>query len=556
MGPEPASKGVHDSAAHRSTDRQARRSRLVVTQEQAGVRFDALWARELDEFGLSRSQIARWIKQGKARLNSQIVKKPGARVQPGDRAELDWNPPVHSVHPVSGPLNIVFQDQDILVVNKPPGLSVHPAPALDDPTLVHFLVHHYPETAGLDPVRPGVVHRLDKDTSGLLILALNQEARDTAAQALARREVDKDYLALVHGRPQPGQQRIELPLGRDPASKTRMAVQKKDGREAVTQIQVLHVFPKEEFSLLRVRILTGRTHQIRVHLAHLGHPVLGDQLYGPGKQAGLRKQRPLLARLAKRQMLHAWKLGFDHPVTRERIELTQPVPKDFWRLALILEQRVQKVGVTGPVGCGKSTVSAFLSHGRYPVWNADQEVAALYEPGQDGWQLLKSSFGERFVPDPQAGVDKTALFQAMQESDQVRNEIMHLIHPLVEASLHTFFERHELARMAVAEVPLLVESGWHQKGLFDVLVGVSCRFEQRSIRLARNRSWDQSLVEKMESWQADEQSKLEPMDMVIENDGSLNDLAQKCAEVRRRLQQKRSHSRGGFVNWLKKAEVV
>ena len=520
------------------------------------MRLDALWAQELEEFGLSRAQVSRWIKDGRARVNDQAVHKPSAHVHSDDRVELDWDPPVLSVQAMPGPLDIVFQDRDILVVNKPPGLSVHPAPSLNEPTLVHYLVHHFPETAGLDPVRPGVVHRLDRDTSGLLILARNEAARDETAQALARREVDKEYLTLVHGCPRLEGGRIELPLGRDPATKTRMAVQTRDGRDAVTEFQVLHVFPRKRFSLLKVRILTGRTHQIRVHLAHAGHPVVGDRLYGPDRQAELRRQRPRVARLASRQMLHAWKLGFAHPVHGNRVELSQPVPRDFWRLALMLEQRVQKVGVTGPVGCGKSSASQLLGHGRFPVWSADQVVADLYEPGQDGWQLLRSSFGERFVPDPRAGVDKQALFKAMQESDRIRSEILHLIHPLVQDSLARFFEAHEQDRMAVAEVPLLVESGWHERGFFDVLVGVSCPLERRAALLERNRGWERPLIEQMESWQADEQTKLGPMDMVIDNSGDLDDLKQACDKVRSRLVQRRRGALQSFFNWLKQTGVV
>jgi len=533
-----------------------RLSSHLATGEQAGMRLDVLWTQELEDFGLSRSQVSRWIKQARARVNGRPTLKPSAHVQAGDRLELEWEPPVQSVSPRSGLLEVIHEDRDLVAVNKPPGLSVHPAPSIDEPTLVHFFVHSFPEAAELDPVRPGVVHRLDKDTSGLLILARNQEARDRIAHDLAERKVHKEYLALVHGCPEPAQQRIELPLGRDPQSRTRMAVLKKNGRQAVTELRTLHAFPGGRFSLLKLRILTGRTHQIRVHLAHAGHPVLGDRLYGSERQAGLDREQPVLARLAGRQMLHAWKLGFDHPVSGRRIELTQPAPRDFWRLALLLDRRVQKVGVTGSVGCGKSTVADLLGQGHHPVWKADAVVAGLYEPGQDGWELLRARYGQRFVPDPGAGVDKKALFSAMQESDEVRQEVMHLVHPMVRVSLQRFFESHARARLAVAEVPLLVESGWHTKGGFDALVGVSCPYEQRMKRLEQNRGWDRSLIESMESWQAWEQDKLAPMDLIVRNDGSLENLAGECARVRTSLLQRRRRSMLSFFKWLKEIEVA
>jgi 23S rRNA pseudouridine1911/1915/1917 synthase len=255
-------------------------------------------------------------------------------------------------------------------------------------------------------------------------------------------------------------------------------------------------------------------------------------------------------------MLHAWRLGLDHPVSGCPLELTQPVPRDFWRLALLLNREVQKVGITGSVGCGKSTVADLLGYGRHPVWKADAAVAELYEPGQDGWELLRARYGERFVPDPNAGVDKKTLFSAMQESDEVREEVMHLVHPLVRASLQRFFESHARARMAVAEVPLLVESGWHSQGGFDVLVGVSCPYEQRMERLKQGRGWDRNLIESMESWQAAEQAKLAPMDLIVRNDGSLEDLAGECARVRDSLLQRRRLSMRGFFNWLKEIEVA
>jgi 23S rRNA pseudouridine1911/1915/1917 synthase len=255
-------------------------------------------------------------------------------------------------------------------------------------------------------------------------------------------------------------------------------------------------------------------------------------------------------------MLHAWRLGLAHPVSGRRLELTQPVPRDFWRLALLLNREVQKVGVTGSVGCGKSTVADLLGYGRHPVWNADAVVAELYEPGQDGWELLRARYGERFVPDPNAGVDKKALLSAMQESKEVREEVMHLVHPLVRASLQMFFKSHARARMAVAEVPLLVESGWHSRGGFDALVGVSCPYEQRMKRLEHDRGWDRSLIESMESWQAGEQDKLAPMDLIVRNEGSLEDLAGECARVRNCLLQGRRRSLRSFFNWLKEIEVA
>jgi len=231
--------------------------------------------------------------------------------------------------PEAIPLTIVYEDSFLLVVDKPAGLVVHPAPGHPGGTLVNALLAHCPELASSGDRRPGIVHRLDRDTSGLILVAKSEKVRRALQRQFQDRQVHKAYLALLEGLLQPSMGRIEAPLGRDPHHRQRMAVMP-GGREAVTKYQVLELFTHPvgpvagDYTLVEAEPLTGRTHQIRVHFASIGHPVVGDPVYG-------RRKRRLPV---PRQFLHAHLLGFDHPVTSEHLELEAPLPAD---LAALLE---------------------------------------------------------------------------------------------------------------------------------------------------------------------------------------------------------------------------
>ncbi len=285
----------------------------------AEIRLDRFLA-ELD-LGLTRSRLHSLIVDGMVRLNGQAA-KPSQKVRQGDRVTLTVPPPRPvGLVPQWMPLTVAYQDADIVVVDKPAGLSVHPGPGHPDQTLVNALLALCPDIEGVGgEIRPGIVHRLDKDTSGLMVVAKNHDAHTGLSAAIKAREVTKGYLALATGVILPDERIIDEPIARDSHNRKRMAVVP-GGRESRTKIRLLDRF--EKFSLLEVYLETGRTHQIRVHLAHLGYPLAGDRVYGRGT-AGL-----------SRHFLHAHHLGFRHPATGAPVEFRSDLPAD---LAGFLDQ--------------------------------------------------------------------------------------------------------------------------------------------------------------------------------------------------------------------------
>ena len=302
--------------------------RLEVPEEAAGERIDAHIAARLPE--LSRSRVAQLMGGGHVRLNG-VVPRKSERVAEGDVIEVDVPPPEPSgVVAEDIPLDIVYEDRDLLVVNKPAGLVVHPAPGHPRGTLVNALLHHVGDLSGIGGVkRPGIVHRLDKDTSGLIIVAKHDRAHRRLSGALKRRLIHRSYLTASWGHLESDEQTVDAPIARSRRERKKMTVAE-GGRRAVTHFRRLERWIAAD--LLVAQLETGRTHQIRVHLAHIGHPVIGDEVYGGGGARGISGQgrgwaRELEARVP-RQFLHAARLVFDHPRTRERIELEAPLPPD------------------------------------------------------------------------------------------------------------------------------------------------------------------------------------------------------------------------------------
>lgn len=279
------------------------------------MRLDLFLAGALPRF--SRSRLQQLIKEGSVRLNGQVA-RTRQPVHGGDRVELqDPAPEKTDNAPEDIPLHILFEDGDLLVLNKPPGLVVHPGAGHREHTLVNALLHHCPNLSGIGgQERPGIVHRLDKDTSGCLVVATNDEAHRSLSAQFAGREVEKVYLAIVSGLLRKKTGTIDAPIARHRVHRQRMTAGSARGRTACTEYRVVREGPQA--SLVECRIHSGRTHQIRVHLHHLGHPVLGDKLYAPK-----------LAKLAPRQLLHAWKLGFKHPRTGEWKSFEASWPDDF-----------------------------------------------------------------------------------------------------------------------------------------------------------------------------------------------------------------------------------
>ena len=271
----------------------------------------------------SRSRIEGLVKAGFVTVNGVPAEKAGQKVAASDAIDVTIPPPVPAVpEPEDIPLDVVYEDDDIVVVNKPAGLVVHPAPGHGAGTLVNARLHHCPNLSGIGGVaRPGIVHRLDQDTSGLIVVAKSQPAMDGLVKAFAsHRNVEKTYLAVCHGRPRLDAGRIENLIGRHPVDRKRMAIVERNGKVAITNWRVRAAGVRT--SLLECRIETGRTHQIRVHLASLGCPIIGDRVYGKG--ALDRRLDPVPAR----QMLHAWRLALWHPVRNERMSFEAPVPPD------------------------------------------------------------------------------------------------------------------------------------------------------------------------------------------------------------------------------------
>jgi 23S rRNA pseudouridine1911/1915/1917 synthase len=286
---------------------------LTVPNEHAGSRLDRYLALALPQF--SRSRLQQLIRAGEVHLQGKPA-RPRDAVHSGDVIRLTV-PPLAAIdaQPEEIPLDILFEDEDLLVVNKPAGLVVHPGAGNQTHTLVNALLHHCPSLSGIGgKQRPGIVHRLDKETTGCLVVAKNDTVHQDLSRQFAEREVKKIYLALVSGRPKRPRGTIEAPIGRHPVQRKKMAVNQTRGRIAKTDYRVLQ--SGGGASLVECAIHSGRTHQIRVHLHHLGHPVIGDSLYGRRVAA-------------PRQMLHAWKLGFTHPRTNERLFLEAPIPQDF-----------------------------------------------------------------------------------------------------------------------------------------------------------------------------------------------------------------------------------
>ena len=304
----------------------------TVPGDVQGMRLDAGAARLFDRH--SRAQIQRWIAEGHLRINSRVTTLTRQRLRAGDELRLRVPAPVSStVAAQEIALDVVHEDDAIVVLNKPAGLTVHPGAGRPDRTLQNALLHRYPQTRTLP--RGGIVHRLDKDTSGLLVVALTARAHQRLVEAMADRRVRREYDALVIG-VLPAGGTVRAPIGRHPRDRVKMAVVPNMGRPAVTHYRVLERFPQHTH--LRVKLETGRTHQIRVHLSHIRHPVVGDPVYGGRvvRGVGLPEELRRLLALFPRQALHARELGLEHPVTGKHLTFTAEPPADFQALLAAL----------------------------------------------------------------------------------------------------------------------------------------------------------------------------------------------------------------------------
>jgi len=316
---------------------------LTVPDDSDGVRLDRFLASVVAD--RSRSQIQRLIKDQSVRVAGQVAKS-NQPVKAGQIVVLDVPEPVDAEPQAEAlPLPILYQDHDVIVVDKPAGMVVHPAAGHSSGTLVNALLHHVTDLSGIGgEKRPGIVHRLDRGTSGLMVIAKNDAAHEELARQFHDREVEKEYVALVWGVVQAGR-RIDAPIGRDPANRRKMSARARRSREAVTRIvRTEHINPA--VTLAEIAIYTGRTHQIRVHLSAIGHPIVGDPLYG-----GVHRRVPGDVRAVthlQRPFLHAAKLTFKHPADGRRMEFTSQLTDDLQQVLNDLRSRNQEQDEFGP----------------------------------------------------------------------------------------------------------------------------------------------------------------------------------------------------------------
>jgi len=298
---------------------------ITIEQENAGERIDKALSTIQEDW--SRSQIANWITDGIIKVNGEDI-KPKYKVKEGDVIEVDVpDPESLEVIPEDLDLEIIYEDKDVLVVNKPKGMVVHPAPGHLSGTLVNGLMHHCQDLSGINGVlRPGIVHRIDKDTSGLLMVAKNDHAHHSLVEQLVNKTVTRKYTALVHGHIAHDKGTIDAPIGRDPKDRQKQAIVD-NGKHAVTHFNVIERLG--DYTLVECRLETGRTHQIRVHMNYIGYPLVGDPKYGPKKTIDFGGQ-----------VLHAGVLGFIHPTTEEYLEFEVPLPDDY---VALLEQLRKEV---------------------------------------------------------------------------------------------------------------------------------------------------------------------------------------------------------------------
>ncbi|MGQ9632997.1 MAG: RluA family pseudouridine synthase [Bryobacteraceae bacterium] len=292
--------------------------KLRTSETDAGKRLDRFLREQLPDY--SRTRIQEWIRAGRVRVQGR-VEKSSYLLRAGEEIEVEPAPPAPlSTEPEPIPLEILYEDEDVAAVNKPAGMVVHAGAGCRSGTLVNALLHHFGRLSSLGgELRPGIVHRLDRYTSGVILVAKHDAAHRRLAEQFARREVEKVYWALVHGNVKGESGRVELPIARDPVRRIRMTARLARGRAAVSEYRVLKRF--QSFTLLEVHIKTGRTHQIRTHLSASGHPVVGDRLYGaPARIAG----RPALGRY----FLHAWRIRFRQPSSGAVVVVEAPLPAE------------------------------------------------------------------------------------------------------------------------------------------------------------------------------------------------------------------------------------
>ena len=465
----------------------------------------------------SRENIKKAILGGKCQLDGKIVTHVSGRVRAGQKIRLELNVPETSLRPAMGEIDVLWEDEDIVVINKSPGLTVHPCASCADATLVERLLARYPQLANQGGLRPGIVHRLDKDTSGLIVIALNEKSRLKLCEDFARHKVYKEYIAIVHGVPAQSGESC-LPIGRDPVSKIKMSIipHAKGGKSARTTWRRVWWDEQRNFSILAVRIYTGRTHQIRVHLSSLGFPILGDKLYSSAK----------ISNMAPRQLLHAWRITFCHPATHKYMAFSSLPEENFFTVPFQSAGLSKRLVVTGNPGCGKSAFSAMLEKNGFSVLNADALVTKIYEANSTHIKWLCQRFGNDLLTE-KGNINKNLLMDKMREDPKFKAAWEECVHAIVLGEIEQFLEheKNDAKLWRAVEIPLYFECGWNRQLSSGVTsIGIECPDAIRHKRLKETRGWSDQKIAQIESWQWPATQKIAACDIRLDNSGSLEDL--------------------------------
>lgn len=518
-------------------------------------RLDRFLAQAVEH--VSREKLKRVILDGQVQVEGCACTEPKRKLYGGEHISLNLPSEQSELKSEQVELEYIYKDRNVVVVNKPAGLTVHPCPSCKETTLVQGLLWDFPEMRSMGGQRPGIVHRLDKETSGVMIVALNESTRIRLSEAFAERVVKKTYLAIVYGVP-PVHGECTEPIGRHPTLKVKMAVVR-NGRPAHTEWDRLWSDGEGKYSLLAVRIHTGRTHQIRVHMAHCGYPLIGDTTYC--------RKHNLNEVSTQRQMLHAWKLELpkvlfhaDDTVSCETSSLTIPYivkpPADITNTILHLFTVPQRIVLTGCPGSGKSTVlKAFTELGVKTI-SADALVHDLYNKGQPAWRVLKNKFGNSILNQQTDDIDRKQLFQIMLNDDSARNTVNRLVHPYVNERLDQFWKEASPNGILIAEVPLWFEDDETPTYPWPInTICVHTEKHQRHKRLETLRGWDLTMRSTMDAWQIEDCDKCRLSDYVIHNNDSTVELNHEVERVLSQLRTAYTSTNKDILALLQKSDI-
>lgn len=487
----------------------------ITEEDESGERLDRILCKMTD--AISRENIKKSIQAGQCLVDGKIITQASSKVRAGQNIRLQLDVQESCLKPDMGEIEVIWEDEDIVVINKEADMTVHPCASCVKPTLIERLLARYPQLAKQGGLRPGIVHRLDKDTSGLMVVALNEKSRLKLSGAFAEHKIYKEYIAMVYGTPaQHGE--CELPIGRDPVSKIRMSVLpvSKGGKNARTRWRMVWSDQRRNLSVLAVRIYTGRTHQIRVHLSALGFPIIGDRLYAPQK----------VRLMACRQLLHAWRIGFTHPTTKKYMTFGRIPEESFFDEPFKFIRPAKRLIITGNPGCGKSAFAAMLAKKGVPVLNADAVVARIYAANSPHVEWLAQRFGNDLLTG-RGDINKGQLLTRFGADPCFKAAWEECIHGIVLGETEQFLKRmdDEGKAFIAAEIPLYFECGWNRIFAHNVTsIGIECPVAIRHERLKKTRAWTDQKILEIESWQWPVAQKMAACDISIDNSGSIEAL--------------------------------